>query len=277
MELIDYLRIARRRLLVLILVPVLAVGLASAYVLMSPAQYSATASLSTTAFVGGAFNQFTGPQAASQFAAQFTASATGPPVLNQVSQSTQIPVKDLKDGLTVSQTGASSDMTLQFTWSKQGQILPALRAVNAATLDNMFGLQVQLAQSQVKKAQVEVVAANKNLQQATAQYGPNDPITVYRTELSRVAVNSLTTAQTAYQIAQSQLSAAQAADILYVSSVTPVSRVQALIRTDIAVLAASIFLAVILVFMLELLASAHRQSREESASRMLRRWPEPTE
>jgi hypothetical protein len=277
MELIDYLRIARRRLWVLILIPLLAVGLASAYLWMSPAQYSATASLSTTAFVGGAFNQFTGPQAASQFAAQFTASATDPRVLNKVSQSTLIPVKDLKDGLTVSQTGASSDMTLQFTWSKQEQIPPALRAVNAATLDNMFGLQVQLAQSQVKKAQAEVVAANKSLQQATAQYGPNDPITVYRNELSRVAVNTLTTAQTAYQIAQSQLSAAQAADILYVSGVAPVSRVQALIRTDIAVLAASIFLAVILVFMLELLAGARRQSREDSTGTLMRRWPEPTE
>ncbi len=266
MELLDYLRIARRRLWFLLLVPVLAAVAAAAYVVQAPQMYSATASLSTTAFVGGSFSQFTGTQAASQFAAAFTASATGPSVLSRVSQETQVSTQEISTGLTVSQNGASSDMTLTYSSSHQENIVPVLNSVTSATLNSLFAPQVQLADAQVKQSQADVVAANKALQAARKRYGPADPVTLYQVENSRVAVSTLTTAQTTYQAAQTQLTAAQAADILYVSDIHTVSRTQALIRTILPVVAAAIFLAVILVFMLEMIANARRRSKQEAAA-----------
>lgn len=262
MEIIDYLRIARRRLWILILIPLLAAAGAVALVLLTPASYSATATLSSTALVGGTSNQFSGPQAASSFAAAYTSSATGPAVLSAASDDTGVSASDLARGFTVAQNGASSDMTLTYVSDDPEEIVPALRSLNDATLNSMFGLRAQLGKSQVSDAQAAVAAANQRLIKFRKKYGTQDPLTVYQSQLSAIAVGDLTSAQGAYQAAKSQLDAAQADDLLYIGGVHSVSRTEALFRTVLPVVGAAIFLSVILVMMLELLSNARRPSEQ---------------
>jgi len=261
-EIADYLRVARKRLWVLILIPLLAAGAAVAWVLTSPPEYSATATLSTTAFVGGTTNQFTGTQAAPSFAATFTAKATGPAVQATASDASGVPVSQLEDGIQVTQNGASSDMTLTFTGPDKQKVVPALEAVKKATLNSMFAAQVTQAETKVNNAQAAVVAANQRLRQVTLNYGRTDPLTVYQGQLTRVSVDNLEMAQSEYQMAMGQLTAAQADDILYISSVRTVGKAQALISTVVPVVGAAIFLSVIFVMMLEMLAHSRRQSRQ---------------
>ena len=262
MEIADYLRVARKRLWVLILIPLLAAGAAVAWVLTSPPEYSATATLSTTAFVGGASNQFTGTQAAPSFAATFTAKATGPAVQAAASEESGVPVSQLEDGIRVAQNGASSDMTLSFTGPDKENVVPALESVKEATLNSMFAAQVTQAEAKVSNAQAAVVAANQKLRQTTLNYGRTDPLTVYQGQLTRAAVNAFERAQIEYQMATGQLTAAQADDILYISPVRSVGKTQALVSTVVPVVGAAIFLSVIFVMILEMLAHSRRKSRQ---------------
>lgn len=267
-EIADYLRIARKRLWVLILIPLLAAGAAVAWVLTSPPEYSAAATLSTTAFVGGASNQFTGTQAATSFAASFTASATGPAVEAAASEASGVQVSDLEDGIKVTQNGASSDMTLSFSGPDKEKVIPALEAVKTATLNSMFAKQVDLAEAGVNDAQAAVIAANQRLRQVTLDYGRADPLTVYQGQLTRVAVTNLEVAQSEYQRATGQLTAAQAADILYIGAVRSVGRTQALLGTVVPVVGAAVFLSIIFVMLLEMLAHSRRKSRQPAVDAM---------
>jgi hypothetical protein len=276
MEIADYLRIARRRLWVLLLVPLLAAGAAIAFVLQSPTEYAASATLSSSGFVGGPSDHYQGTQAASQFAAAFTANAEGPAALASASKATGIPAQELANGLTVTQNGASSNMTLTYTSEQAGDIVRALGAVKQATINRMYALTVAQAKAEVDKAQAAVSAANERLRKYTDLYGAKDPNTVYQSQLARIAVRNLVTAHQTFQTAENQLSAAQARDAVFFTPVHAVGQRAALVRTVIPVVGAAIFLAVILVMMLELLASARQRARENELSdrgRLHRRGP----
>ncbi len=114
-EIADYLKVARRRLWILILVPLLAAGAALAYGLLSPRTYSSTATVLTPSLVGAQYSQFTGPQAIDQFVSAFAASAADPTVVAQTAKETGISAEALTDNVTVEQVGASSNVTLTFS------------------------------------------------------------------------------------------------------------------------------------------------------------------
>ena len=262
MEIVDYLRIARRRLWILILVPLLAAGGAVALVLQSPPSYSATGYLSTAAIVGGPTNKYTGTKAASDFAAAFSAAAKSPPVLFAVARGSNLPVRDLSSGLTVTQNGESSDMTLTFTGADQQRVVPTLTAIKDATLESLFAQQVSQAKRQVAAAQAVVYTENQRLSRLTELYGRQDPRVTFQQSLRQTAIGALRAANIQYQAAKNQLSAAQSSRPWFLSPVRSVSPTTAMVRTVVPVVAAAIFLSVILVAMLELLANSRRRSRE---------------
>lgn len=260
MEIADYLRIARRRLWVLILIPLVAGTAATAYVLQSPIEYSAEATLSTTSFVGGTNDQYTGTQAAGQFAAAFTATATGPAVLATASDQADVPVSKLSSGLTVAQDGASSNMTLTFTDEAAARIIPALKALNEATLNSMFGPQVALARSELAAAQTKSDQEQARLGEYVATYGRGDTRTRIQQRVVNTAYHNLRLATTAYTTAASQLNATHGDGVLFIKPVHAQDRKAAVVKTVVPVVGAAIFLAVILVMMLEMLASARQRS-----------------
>src|SRR5687767_10093033 len=90
-EIVDYLRIARRRLWVLVGVPLVAALAVGLFVGLAPQRYTATCYVAAPALVGGAAaQQYTGTQAASQFVAAFKAATTSPRVLDQVAADTGV-------------------------------------------------------------------------------------------------------------------------------------------------------------------------------------------
>jgi capsular polysaccharide biosynthesis protein len=191
MEIADYLRVARRRMWVLLGVPILAAAITAALVLLSPTTYTGTATVSAPALVGGATsNQYTGSQAVNQFVAQYTATSQVPAVLDAVSRDTKVPRSTITDGLTVAQVGASSVMTMTFTSSDKAIVHPVLESLSQHTLATMFSTQVALAQGQLTSATTQLAQANAAIASWEKTNNMVDPSLVYQTTLQRL--NSLT-------------------------------------------------------------------------------------
>jgi len=186
MEIIDYLRIIRKRIALLLIIPIVAAALAAAYVLHSPQMYSATATVSTGALVGGT-SDFTGPQATNQFVAAFSATALNPAVINEVSKKTGVGPAILRDGLTVAQSGASSDMTVQYQSAKKTSVQTVLNAEVSSTLVAMFQPRFESATKQRDTAQNAVSAANAAVAAYAKKVGIADPPQAYQSTLNQVA------------------------------------------------------------------------------------------
>jgi uncharacterized protein involved in exopolysaccharide biosynthesis len=188
MEIIDYLRVARGRLWVLILIPLLAAALAAAYVLIPSTTYSAAATVSSNGLVGGPTGPFTGSQGTSQFVAAFTASATGPAVLAAAAREVQLPTNELKSGISVAEQGLSSDMTVKFTSSHRDAVVPALRAVVKATINSMFISQVRLSNQKVAYAADALARANRALVNFGNRHHMADPAALYQAQLGQLSI-----------------------------------------------------------------------------------------
>lgn len=161
MEIVDYLRIARRRIWVLVGIPLAAALAATVLVILSPHTYTATATVAAPALVGGSpGNQYTGSQAVNQFVSAFQSTAQGPQVRQAVSAQTGIPTGRISSGLTVGQVGASSAMSLTYTSDKRAEVIPLLTAVTKETLKELFQSQVDLANTQIADAQADISKAN---------------------------------------------------------------------------------------------------------------------
>ncbi|MFG1604730.1 Wzz/FepE/Etk N-terminal domain-containing protein [Actinoplanes sp. NPDC049265] len=164
METVDYLGTARKRLPILIGVPVLAALVATLVVLLSPQKYAVTTYVAAPALIGGvAAQQFAGQQAANQFVAAFSAAATSPKVIDQVAADTGVNADDLRDGVEVKQVGASSQLTLTFTGPDKDKVAPVATALTGRALTFLFASQVDVATQQVAAADADVTAATKKI------------------------------------------------------------------------------------------------------------------
>jgi hypothetical protein len=206
-EIVDYLRIARRRIAVLIAVPLLAAAAAGALVINAPTRWTATATVSAPALVGGATgNQYTGSQAVSQFAAAFQATAQSPGVRQTVADQTGVDRNEIGDNLVVSQVGASSTMTLSFTDTTDKYVKPVLTALTKQTLLTMFGSQVTLAETQVAAAKGNITKANAAIVAWEQKNGMVDPQQIYQARVDQV--NSLLQQQSTLRANGNTISAA---------------------------------------------------------------------
>ncbi len=186
MEIIDYLRIIKKRIALLLIIPVVAAGLAAAYVLRSPQTYSATATVSTGTLVGGT-GDYTGPQATNQFVAAFSSTATGPTVINAVSQKAGVGPTILRDGLTVAQSGASSNMTVTYQGTKKDSVQNVLKTEVESTLTAMFEPSFEAAKKQRDVAQEAVNNANAAVAAYAKKVGMADPQQAYQSTLNQVS------------------------------------------------------------------------------------------
>jgi hypothetical protein len=153
METVDYLRVARKRLGVLVGLPVLAALVAVVVVLLTPARYA------VTAYVAAPALQFSGTQGANQFVAAFAAAATSPKVIGQVAADTGVGKAALRDGVEVKQVGASSQLTLTWTGEEKDKAAPVARSMTSRALTFLFASQVDAATQQVTAAEKDVTAA----------------------------------------------------------------------------------------------------------------------
>lgn len=188
MEIVDYLRIARRRLWLLVGVPVLAAGAAATLVLIAPQQYTATAYVAAPALVGGAAaQQYTGNQAANQFAAAFSAAATSPRVVDEVAADTGVAPNRLRSGLAVSQVGASSQMEITYTSPEQSTVAAVLNATTERALAFLFSSQVAIATEQVSAASADVAEATAAITAWEKENKVTQPDKIYQATLNEMA------------------------------------------------------------------------------------------
>jgi capsular polysaccharide biosynthesis protein len=188
METVSYLSIIRRRLWILLLVPLLAVGVVVAWELRQPPQYSATATIAAPAVIGGpGTNQYSGANAPRAFVADFSGAVTSPMIVNQVAEKTGAAPASIKDGLEVSQIGSSSLVQLTYTGPRRDRVASVVNESAAATIRFLFQTQVTLAQKTVGEARKAVDRANATLASFYKQTGQVLPDEAYRIAAQQVA------------------------------------------------------------------------------------------
>ncbi|WP_431906737.1 Wzz/FepE/Etk N-terminal domain-containing protein [Micromonospora carbonacea] len=187
-EIVDYLRVARRRLWLLVGIPLVAGAAAALVVLLGPQQYAATSYVAAPALVGGsAAQQYTGTQAASQFAAAFAAAVTSPQVVDQVAADTGVPADALRDGLAVKQVGASSQLTVTYTAADRSTVDPVLAATGKRALAFLFASQVGIATDEVKTATDELTTATRAINDWEKANKVSQPDKLYQSTLQEIA------------------------------------------------------------------------------------------
>ena len=206
MEIVDYLRAARRRLALIILIPLVAAGGAAALLFLQPPMYVATATVDPPALVGGPTSQYTGAQGVIQFVAAFQATASGPVVRQQISEQTKVPTADLGDRLLVTQRGGSPSVAVTYTSTKKADVDKVVEAASTLTLRTMFTSQVASAQARLDEAQANLKSANEAVGAFTAQHKMADPQKAYEAQLNRV--NGLTQQQASMRAAGNAVGAA---------------------------------------------------------------------
>jgi hypothetical protein len=205
-EIIDFLRAARGRLWLILLLPLLSMAATTGLLLGMPTQYTATAVVDPPALVGGLDAQYTGAQGVSQFVAAFEATGSGPVVRSAVSKATGVSPTLLTDGLVVSQRGTSASLSVDYTAAKKDTIIPVLNAVTTTTLRTLFESQVQSARSRVDGARTALTEATSAIAAFTTKYAMADPQKAYEAQLSRV--NTLLQQQASFTASGNPVAAA---------------------------------------------------------------------
>jgi capsular polysaccharide biosynthesis protein len=187
-EIDSYLGAIRRRIWILVLVPLLAAGAVIAWELLQPPRYQATATVAAPAVVGGPnTNQYSGTNAPRAFVADFSAALTSPLIVNQVADKTGAAPGAISDNLTVSQIGDSSLVEVTYTTPERAQAAPVLNEATGATIRFLFQTQVTLAQKLVDEARKAVDKVNGELGAFYRKTGQVLPDEAYRIGAQQVA------------------------------------------------------------------------------------------
>jgi hypothetical protein len=205
-EIIDFLRAARRQLTLVILLPLLSMAATAGLLLLQPADYTATAVVDPPALVGGLDSQYTGAQGVNQFVSAFQATASGPLVRRAVAAETKVTPGALNNGLVVAQRGTSASLSVDYTSPRKDTVVPVLNGVTTLTLRTLFESQVQTAQARVDTAKTAVDEATAAIGEFTAQHAMADPQKAYEAQLARV--NSLVQQQASLRAAGNAVGAA---------------------------------------------------------------------
>ncbi|HEY7723621.1 MAG TPA: Wzz/FepE/Etk N-terminal domain-containing protein [Pedococcus sp.] len=206
MEIVDYLRAARRRLALIILIPLVAAGGAAALLFLQKPMYVATATVDPPALVGGPTSQYTGAQGVIQFVAAFQATASGPVVRQQIADQTGVPTEDLGDRLLVTQRGGSPSVAVTYTSTEKADVDKVVEAASTLTLKTMFTSQVASAQARLDEARANLASSNEAVGAFTTQNKMADPQKAYEAQLNRV--NGLTQQQASMRAAGNAVGAA---------------------------------------------------------------------
>jgi capsular polysaccharide biosynthesis protein/Mrp family chromosome partitioning ATPase len=179
-EIGDYLRVIRRRLWILILVPVLAAGAVAAVLWLQPAKYRAVATVAAPALVGGsATNQYSGPTGVRVFVANFTAALTAPQVVSKVAEQTQTSEQAIRDNLTAQPIQESSLIEVTYVDTRRDRSAVVAKAASRETITFLFQSQVDLARRSVNTAEKGVSDVKKKIDDLLAKTDVVNPEQTY--------------------------------------------------------------------------------------------------
>jgi Chain length determinant protein len=212
MEIVDFLRAARRRLWLIILLPLISAGAAAAVLLVQPTTYIATATVDPAALVGSIDSQYTGAQGVNQFVSAFQATASGPVVRRSVEGMTGVSATALNNGLTVVQRGTSASVAVNYTSDKKDTVSDVVEATTTLTLKALFSTQVELAKTRDEDARAALTEASAAIGAFTAKNKMADPQKAYEATLSRV--NSMVQQQASLRAGGNAVAAAAMASTI---------------------------------------------------------------
>jgi Mrp family chromosome partitioning ATPase/capsular polysaccharide biosynthesis protein len=179
-EIGDYLRVIRRRLWILILVPVIAAAMVAVMVAVQPPKYRAVATVAGQALVGGSTgSQYSGPAGIRVFVANFTAALTAPQVLGKVSEQTGVSQRQIKENLTAEPIKDSSLIEVTYVARNEALATSVAKSTTSETIKFLFQTQVELAKKAVDEAEKDVAKADKALATFTKETGFVNPVRTY--------------------------------------------------------------------------------------------------
>ena len=188
MELKDYLEIAKRRLPILIVVPVVALVLVAGATLIKPTQYQATATVAAPALVGGVnANQYSGANGLKSFVANFGAAITSPPIIDKVNAETGVSKSTLHSGLSASEVGSSSLMEVHYRTGNRRTAGTVAQSAASETIRFLFNTQVTLAQQPVTAAQKSLDSTDADIAALTTKTGLVEPDQDYQVQSQAIA------------------------------------------------------------------------------------------
>jgi len=166
MEIKDHLALIRRRLWILLLVPLLAGGATVALVLRQAQTYHATATVAVPGVVGGQDGQFSGSTGNRAFVANFEAVVHSRAIAEAVAAELKIPSGDILDGTNTAPIGDSSIVTVTYRTERKADAEKVVTALAAKSLTFMFDPRQAIAAG--AKAQQAVDQANQAVGAAQA-------------------------------------------------------------------------------------------------------------
>ncbi|HET7389130.1 MAG TPA: Wzz/FepE/Etk N-terminal domain-containing protein [Nocardioidaceae bacterium] len=187
MEIVDYLKVARRRLWILMVVPLLAAGGVLAYHFAAPSTYQASAYVFIPDVVSGSNSAYSGAGGAGNWVSAFSATATSPIVTRPVAERVGLPTKKIADGLTVTQIGQSSQLEVQFAGTSPVVARDVVSDVATRTPKALFAPQLEQADKAVSRAQHSLQAINTELLANATASGTAAPVQLYSSELDLLA------------------------------------------------------------------------------------------
>lgn len=150
MEIADYLKVARRSLWVLLVVPLGAALLAGLVAVKAPPTYQATATVDIP--LGDGKSPYAGSHGQVLYVDDFRNAVTSGPVISAVSSQTQVPETKLVGDLQVKQVGDSSVMTISFTAPDKSLPSAVVEATATATLDRVLQTQYDVSNPALQAA-----------------------------------------------------------------------------------------------------------------------------
>lgn len=166
MEIIDYLRLLKGRLVLLIGIPLLAaVVMAGVSYSLEPQTYRAQATVAVAPGQGRI------PREVDQTIENYLAAATTLPILEQVSESTGVTVGRLRRGLSLRRLGESSFIEVSFVSQDPQDPPKVVRAVGHATVAFLFERQLHEAHERVAETQRTYEAVEAKIQDLVGQAG----------------------------------------------------------------------------------------------------------
>lgn len=181
MEIWPYLKAARRRLWIVLLVPILALAAVLSLHALSPARHVATAYVFTPGLVGGDADAYPGTTGVANWVNDFTALATSPLVIRHTAQATHASARAIADGLSVSQVHESGQLKITYTSADPQQAQQVVTDIAARTLKALFGPQVDRAEAAVQNAEKTLTTASNKVLEAVAKTGSTTPRQLYAT------------------------------------------------------------------------------------------------
>ena len=188
MEIGSYLSVIRRRLWILVLVPLLAAGGVAAWLLRQGPLHEATATVAAPTVLGtSTVSPYLGGGGSKAFVADFRAAITSPVIVTKVAEETGASPADIKSGIVAGPIGDSSLVQVTYRTHEEAQAAPVAQSAASHTIRFLFQSQVTLAGKTVAEAQKAVDKVNGELSGFYKKTGQVLPEEAYRIKAQQVS------------------------------------------------------------------------------------------